>query len=402
MTNTILRTITFLIALAAVMLPASARDVSLDKIYISGKSPFLSRLNEAKFDAYIAAGARIADSDVAFCGWSSGSALVYVNDLDSHFDVYEMFLSSHVKRKIATVRGAVVYATIARNGKYLFAKSLVAEKGKILPDSIFIVVSIRTGQVQEFLSRNQFVDFSATPFGGSYLRENTDGIREYYPDNGTSKNILPESLYKKVMNSDGAIIPFLSPDADKIALLNGGGGYYKTYIFDKGVKTAELGGVSGSTEFSWLDSTHIAYRSGAAGSFSLMIYSYADGTSFAVGDRTMNTNLSYSPYNGMITFLQDGCLSFYSLKLKKYDVFALEGEDAAFSPNANSFCSLFDRKLFVTQFETIKQKTIEMKRAASAVLEIYRGVKNDKSSFNNEYSAEYIARKESLYRRLSR
>lgn len=383
-------------------MPVSARDVSLDKIYLKSGSPYIERLAEAKVNSLNAVSARKIDSNVAFCGWSTASALLYVKDEETSFKVYEYYLTSGTRRFIAGGRGAVVHAVVPPNGKYVFVKSLVRVNNSVIPQGLFSVVSVRTQEVKEYSARSQFIDFAATAFGTSYVREDQKGISENFPESGSRKTILPRGSYLPAIDADQAVVPFLSPDASTVAVLNGGGGRYKAMFFRDGVSIGGMSGINTASEFIWIDSKTIAYRTGSPGNYYPALYSLQTGKSAIVGKKTMNTNISYSPVNGILSYLIDGCMSFYHIGNNVSETYPVEGEDVLFSPNGNLFCSLSGGILYVMQMELLKSRNIELRRAASKLEEIYQTVLSDKSAHENDFSREYLERKVKLYKEFSR
>jgi hypothetical protein len=378
------------------------RDVNLDTIYIKSASPYIARLTEAKADSLKAVSARRIDSNIAFCGWSTGSAVLYVKDEDSVFKVYEYYLSSGTRRFIAQGRGAVVHAVVPSNGKYILVKSLITVKNNIIPQGLFSVVSVRTSDVKEYSSRSQFIDFSATSFGISYLREDNNGISEYFPDGNSHKTILSRDRYYSLIDKDQAVVPFLSPDASTIAVLNGGGGRYKTLFFKDGNNVGTMSGVNTASEYLWIDSRTIAYRTGSPGNYFPAVYSVDSGKSRMFGKKSMNTNISYSTVNGIVSYLTDGCISFYNVKADTSETYPVEGEDVLFSPNGNSFCALSGGNLYILQRELLKSRNIELRRTAVKILQLYRDALSDVSSHENDFSREYLERKVRLYGELSK
>jgi hypothetical protein len=379
----------------------SARDVLLDNIYIKKESSHLARLSESKADALRAASARKIDSGVAFCGWSTGSALLYVKDEDTAFSVYEYYLTSGTRRFVAKGRGAVVYASVPSNGKYVLVKSLVSGGKSAIPSGLFSVVSVRTGAVKEYSARSQFIDFSATAFGASYVCEGSGGIEEIYPENASNRIVLSRERYARLMTKNQAVVPFLSPDASTVAVLNGGGGRYRAYFFKDGNISGEMDGVNTASEFVWIDSRTVAYRVGSPGNYFPALYFPDTGKSVMIGKKTMNTNISYSPVNGIVSYLLDGCVSFRSMKDGNTETYPVEVEDVIFSSNGNSFCGLNGGNLYVMQRETLKIRNVELRRVAAETHRRYLEALRDSAAYENDFSREYLERKVELYGELS-
>ena len=114
----------------------------------------------------------------------------------------------------------------------------------------------------------------------------------------------------------------------------------------------------------------------------------------------MNTNISYNEYNGIISYLTDGTISFWK-QGSDSEIWPLEGEDVIFAPGGNSFCTLYNGRLLIVQKEKMKSKIIELKRTALRILTIYTTLKNNPADWENTYSGDYIRRKIAIYEKLT-
>ena len=380
--------------------PAAARDVNLDGIYIKKSSVYSTRLSDAKLDLYQAAGASFADSNVSFAGWSSGSRLIYVRETAADTQVVEYFPSSRSSRIIASIRGAAVYAQIPSGGSWAYIKMMVPGKD-IVPDYVLCVVDLRSGTVQRYPSKHLFIDYAVSRYGESFVTEEGNVLTERFPATGRTLSLLNRAQYGSVARKDALLAGFPSPDARRILVLSGGGGNYDAAVFENGRKTFAVEGVSSAAELLWIDNQRLAYREGSPGHFTVKIFNCADGSAMSLGGPTMNTNISFSQYNNLLTFLSDGAVSFYHVRSGAQEIYPLEGEDVAFAPGGNIFCTLYGGRLFIVQREMMKSRSVELRRAAQKILGLYRELLKTPGDFENIYSREYIRRKIDLYAKLT-
>jgi hypothetical protein len=376
----------------------SARDVNLDAIYLK-KSPVLSRIHDAKLDLFARAGAAYVQSGVSFAGWRSGDSLVFCIESDDNTGVYEFYLPTRAVRFLTRVDGVPLCASVS--ARYLYLKTARVRGIEVIQR--FCVIDLSNGNKQSERVPQLFIDYSITPFGTSYMREGRDGVMEYFPDSARTRLVVPKSVYAGKTSAGQTVIPFLSPDGMRTAILIGGGGSYRALVVERGMIIREFGDVSSSVEFAWVDSSTVSYRSGGPGNYRMTVRSVdpaGDGTVRTIGRKTFNTNFSYCPSNGFVSFLQDGCVAFASVRSNELEVFPFEGEDVIFSPNGNNFISLYRGRLFVLSRETMKKRIIDMKRAGAKLLSIYREARLDRSLWENDFSSEYIDRKIGIYSRL--
>ncbi|HEY1405801.1 MAG TPA: hypothetical protein VF857_04250 [Spirochaetota bacterium] len=373
-----------------------ARDVNIDAIYLK-QSPLLTRIVDTKLDLFSRAGATLAADDVAFAGWKSGDSIVFCRESDGKTLVQEIYLPTRGQRHIANIPGAPLCVSVT--GRYCLTKSAQANLLSVKP--FFSVLDMTSGNVKSERTGELFLDFSISPFGSSYLRDTKDGITEYFPDSSRNKTLIRRELYSNQIKPGHTVTPFLSPDGGKIAVVIGGGGSYHALVYDKGALIRDIPGISSAGEFAWIDSSTIVYRNGSPGYYRLVLISLADNLTREVLRRTLNTNFSYCPANGLLVALEDGCITFRAARSSLIETYPLEGEDPLFSPNGNSLATLYAGKLFIVNREVMKKKLIEMKRTAGKLLELYREAKRTDSLWENDFTAEYLDRKIELYHRLT-
>ena len=379
---------------------ALARDVDLDGIYVKKSSKFLSRLVGAKLDLYAAVGAVPVADGVAFAGWSSGARLVYVREQSDRISLMEYYTSSRRFGQVASLSGGVTYARMPVNGRYAYMTLLDQGKG-IVPESFFVTVDLRSGNVKKYPSRSVFVDYGVTRYGESFIREEGDGLVETFPDMMKKRTVLSRSQYAAYVKKNRAVIAVPSTDFRRVLVLSGEGGSYDAAVFEDGRMTGRIDGVGSCVDLCWIDNKSIAFRHGAPGLYGVRLYSCVDGTTSRIGAPTMNTNLSYSEYNGLLSYLTDGALTFCRVSGGEPEIWPLEGEDVSFAPGGNSFCILYGGRLFIVQRETMKSRAVELRRCAVKVLSVYRDLAGSPQDWENSFSRDYIARKIALYERLS-
>lgn len=378
---------------------AAARDVDLDGIYLKDGSMYRSRLFSAKLDQYAAVDAVLVSGNVAFAGWSSGARIVYVKEASGSVSLEEYFPSSRRTHTVAEIPGGVVYARIPVNSRYAYLSMLVQGKS-VIPESFLTLVDMRNGDCQKMPSRSIFVDYALSRGGSSFTHEEGNALWEIFPDTGRRRSLLTRDQYSSVARKNVVTIGIPSPDLRRILVLAGDGGSYDGAVFEDGVLTRRIEGISSCVDLTWIDNRRIAYREGGPGQYVLRVYDAVDGTSFIAGSRTMNTNLAWCEYNGILSSLTDGALTL-RYKDGRTELCPLEGEDAVFSPGGNAFCLLYNGRLFIVQKEKMKDRTVELRRAAVNVLSVYRDLLSAPGEWANTFSGDYIRRKISLYEKLT-
>jgi hypothetical protein len=377
-----------------------ARDVDLDGIYIRKSSQILPRLTGAKLDLYAAAGATLAADGVSFAGWSSGARIIYTRETSDRVALMEYFTGNRHTGTIASVDGGVVHARIPVNSRYAFL-SVLAQGKAAIPESFFVTIDNRSGEVKKYPSRSVFVDYGLSRYGASFIREEKNDLVETFPDTLRRRTVLTRSQYGSVSKKNAVTTALPSPDFRRVLVLSGEGGSYDAAVFEDGVMIRLVDGVSSGVDITWVDNKLIAYRTGSPGNYSVRLFNCTDGTSSRIGERTLNTNISYCEYNGTLSYLTDGAISFCKAASGQTEVWPLEGEDIAFAPGGNSFCALYGGRLFIVQRETVKSRAVELRRAAAKVLAVYRELLAAPAEWENGYSREYLVRKIALYEKLS-
>lgn len=376
---------------------AKARDINLDEIYLRKSSRFPHKLAIYKLDVYQTAGALFIDRDVIFAEWASGHELYYLSEFPGQLTniLYHYHLGTHRKAELIRIPGVITAMKIAPGGGFIVMKRLVQDAG-VIPRGETLFYFPRTGQLETKKSPHGFLDFSISPEGNSIIYETPGGFLELQPDSGTKRQIIARERYADIASSTNPSIAFCSPDRSSYLVISGGGGSYSAKLIGKR-REAILRGITSASEVAWVDSNRIAYRSGGAGSFSVMLYNASNGTVGTLITHSYNTNLQYSGHHSCLSFLKDQVIHIYTLPDKKLINTGMEGEDVSFSPLGNRFLSLINHRLFVVNLDTLRKKRIDLKKPWERILTGYRELHGAKNEWDNEYSLDYINRKIHMY-----
>jgi len=375
-----------------------ARDINLDAIYINTDSRLYERLLESKIDAYREAGSRFVDRDVIFACWGDGFTLLYVKELPLLNIIRSFNRTTGRGAELFRITGTITAFRCTLNGRYLFLKRLVAVRGSI-PRGETLVLDVRSKTVKTIESSYPFIDFSLAPGGTSLLYENGKGIVEYLPDTGAARVAIPRSEYAVIATAGAPAIAYLSPNRKKAVVVSGSGGSYRSRIIVPG-SAWPLPGVTSASEICWVDNNRLAYRTGESGNYSVRLYDTVTRKSVPIVRNSLNTNLHFSVFPKMISFLQDQIICFHDLRGNESVNTGLEGEDISFSPDGNRFVSLYLKKLFLTSVATIRKKNIEMGKIGQRISSLYRQILGSPGDLANEYSSEYVRKKLSAYDRI--
>jgi hypothetical protein len=369
-------------------LSVSSRDINLDEIYINNDSSSYKRLINLKLNAYKITKATTIDNRVMFAGWSSGKRLVYVKEyINSDVNyVYEYYPASRIRRRLHKINGAIIHAKLSQNGHFLFLKNLIIN-GRSIKNQL-VIVNLRKNSYHTRRSNTVLTDFTVSFYGDTIFYETERGICQYFPDQRREKLIIPKRQYSHLFSSKNTTLIFPSPMDDKILFINGGGGSYKAYLYHKNNFT-KVSGITSAREITWIDNNHFSYRGGYLGNYSVFVYNAITKSNFNLVKRSLNTNITHTPYDNYITFLQDGIISYYYKTNNMLRFMPMEGEDILFSPSGNYFLSLYNRNLFLTSLTSIKQHKRELNQNAREILNQYKIIQADYSVQENSYSRNY-------------
>ena len=377
-----------------------ARDINLDAIYVNPASRLYDRLLEKKIEAYQAAGSRFIDRDVIFACWGDGFTLLYVKELPQLNVIYSFNRSTGRTAELFRLTGTITAFLNSANGKYLFVKRIVAGSGAV-PRGETLVLNIPAKTARLLQPSYPFIDFSLAPGGNSILYETGDGIIEYNPDTETRRVTVRRSEYAGIATAGAPSLAYISPNRTKTIIVSGSGGSYRSKIIVPGA-TWSIPGVTSASEMHWVDNTSLVYRMGDAGNYSVRLYDTVTRKGSSLMENSLNTNIQFSVFPKMISFLKDQVIYLHDLRTNESVNTGLEGEDVSFSPDGNRFISLYLKKLFLTSITTVKKKNIEMTKIARQIISLYRELLESRSDLSNEYSAEYIRKKLSVYGRMDK
>jgi hypothetical protein len=86
-------------------------------------------------------------------------------------------------------------------------------------------------------------------------------------------------------------------------------------------------------------------------------------------------------------------ITVFSRDLKKRIDTGIEGEESFFSPDGVKFTSIYLGRLYINSLSMVQKYRIEIRRNAETLLSLYRHAAKDKSSWQNDYTSQYIGKK---------
>lgn len=384
------------------MNPLFARDVDIDRIYISNGNSFLGKLSELKHKSYRIIDSVHVDSTVIYASWFPGNRIIYVKEYfrSGTNEIFEYSPVSGRRKKIAFVRGAVVGVKNSLNGRYLFLK-LIHIQGFSIKCEI-AMVSLGDGTIIRKQNMSALPDFTVSIHGDKLYYESQSGIMEYQPEDGSEKLCVPEHKYRNFLGRNNPTLAYFSSVANRVVLINGGGGQYRSLLIDSDGAQFPVQGTTSASELYWIDNHRFVSRHGGPSSYTVSEYDVESASYSTLAGPSLNTNISYSAISQRIAFNIDGIIAVYFIDSKLTKFLPLEGEDVFFSPDGQFFVSLLGKRLYLSRYDALGDEYIELKRNASEILELYRRIRLYKENLLNEYSDYYIDRKISVYQKLAR
>ena len=390
--------IIFLISLLMINVPLFARDIDLDRIYINPSSQIYKEITEAKEHLYSQIFSLQIDTGVIFSAWAGTGKVIYIKEIDTLNIVYEYSRGTNRSREIHRFRGNVTVAMLNPAGTLLAVKNLFYSSGKPLSQNIYIDTG--SGAVKTENSKAMFKDMTFYPAGDSLLIHEAGGIVKYSPFTGTRELILPGSLYNDIIEAGSTVTAHLSPDRRKKAVIAGGGGQYRGRLFTES-GTGNITGVSSSLDLQWIDNNSFVFRSGYAGNYSVKIFDTAAKRNRTLISSTLNPDIHYSHEAGIITFLHNQIINLYYTKTGRTLNTGIEGEVVYFAPDSSRFTSIYLGKLWLTNINMLLRRSIEIRRHARSMADLYTRAMQDKSVHENDYTLNYIKLKINLYKNIS-
>ena len=377
-----------------------ARDINLDEIYIKSTSRYLQKLILEKLDTYQKINAVFVDRDVIFASWLSGDEVLYIKENPSLNQniIYIHKLNKRISYELNRVHGVITVARLSHNGRYLILKRLM-QKGRKTLYGEMVILNIKTTKMTKMKMPYFFLDFSIPFEGNSIIFERKNRIVELSLDTRITSELIKRSLYSDIVMQTNPSIAFPSPDRKNILVINGSGGNYRSkVIHDRG--SFKIDGISSSSEIYWIDNNRIAFRKGSVGNFSVVLYNTRNKNITTLLKKTYNSNLNFCLHPMTLSFLKEQIIMLYDIYQKKIFTTGIEGEDVSLSPIGSSFTSLFLKKLFIVNIDTLKKSKIELRRSWRSILLNYKNLNKRKKDFNNVYTKQYINRKINVYNRL--
>jgi hypothetical protein len=376
-----------------------ARDINFDSIYLNNDSDLSQKLIHYKIDTYEKAEAQFIDKKVIFADWTSGSDIVYIKEFSRINIVYTYNRKHRTKEEIKRVKGTITTAKASPNRKYLFLKIIIIQSNGY-PLGKTVMLNIASKEMRQLPGEYPFLDFSLSPSGNSLLYQVKNGIMELYPESQIKKLLHNKNDYKNVLTPGSPVVAFLSPNRKKSFIVSGEGGNYRAKILD-GHKQKNINGISSIGEIYWLNNKSLIYRKGSPGYYTVNIFDIQKNSEKKVFGPTFNSNITYSKYPGIITFLQDQVIQVYDIRAGNLFNTSLEGEDVKFTPDGSRFISLLNKKLFITKLNILKRKKLEIKKPVKKIFKIYNKLLANKDHWSNNYSLDYLKRKILIYKKLS-
>jgi len=374
--------------------PLFSRDIDLDRIYINSSSSLYRQITASKEKLYSEIFSIQADSGVIFAAWTDADKLLYIKETDSLNILYEYAWKSGKKRELNRFRGNVTSAMLSPAGHLLAVKILFYSSARPVSQNIYINTS--TGLLKKENSQAMFRDMTFYPGSDSLLRNGKDGIYRFSPFSGSRERIIQDKIYMDMDYPGRVISAHLSPDKTKKVILAGAGGSYKARLFT-GSGTFNISGVSSNLDLLWLDNSRFAFRSGAAGNYSVKIYNTASGRGQSLITGTLNPDIHYSRKAGILTFLDNQVINIFYADNGRRIHTGLEGEVVYFSHDSSRFSSIYSGKLWITSLNMLLRRGIEIRRRAGKTEALYKEALKKKEIHENSYSAEYIKLKIKLY-----
>lgn len=392
-----IKKISAIILLFTVNVPLFPRDIDLDAIYLEKNSPVYRQITSAKEKIYADISSLFIDSNVIFAEWSSGDEIIYIKEFSGINIVYKYIKSGRTRNEIARFTGSVTSAQLSKNGNYLYAKTLFYND-EAEATSETLIVDISSKSITKKKSSYLFIDFTLHPSGYGFIHQTARGLVREDTSAGGSRLILPGENYRDMSTSGDPVLAFISPDEKKTLLISGNGGTYKTRIITPAGQ-ADLNGVSSNSDIRWIDNNRVLYRSGGGGDYSVRVYELSSGKSKEIQSGTMNPDINFSVFPGLITFLDNQMIVIVTRDLKKRTDTGIEGEESYFSPDGRKFTSIYLGKLYVTSLNMLEKYRIEIRRNSEDLSRLYRKAADTKTAWANDYTPEYISKKIRLYDR---
>lgn len=385
-----------IIALSSTIL---ARDIDLDKIYLTPTSNVYRDLLLTKLDNYQKTGAVFIERDIIFSEWINGNELFFIIEKGERNFLCSYNLISREKTKIAEINGTISSARLTGNKKYALVKRVFIGED-LYPRSELIAIYLKKGTIKKFSSGYPFQDFTIETANSRFIMSSSKGLIEYDLDNSTEKTFISNNLTKSDISD--LTLGHISPDHQQCIIVSGGGGSYKADWWRKGEAglLTELDSFSSATELYWLDNQTIAGRTGGAGDYSITLYNLISRKKTPLIRGSINTGLTWSAEAGILVFLDEQTINYYFSKNGKSFDTGLEGEEVYFSPDGQNFSALLYSKLLIVNRKNLEANRLSLKKGWGKIISLYQSALSNKAYWENEYTESYLKKKIDVYKGL--
>lgn len=392
-----IKKISAIILVLMLNVPLHSRDIDLDAIYLKKDSILYGQITSAKEKLYSGISSLFIDSNVIYAEWANGDEIIYIKEFSGINVIYKYTKSSRSRVEIARFSGGVTSAVLTKNGNFLFAKNLFYNDDAEAV-SEFITVDINSKELSKKKSGFLFLDFTLHPSGRYIVHETGKGIVKTDIESGFSSLVISKERFGDISAGGDPVLAFISPDEKKTVLVSGNGGSYKTKVLTSSGQIV-LNGISSCTDLRWIDNSRFVYRSGGGGDYSVKVYDISTGKSKEIISGTLNPDINFSEIPGLITCLDNQLITVVSRDFKKRIDTGVEGEESYFSPDGRKFSSIYLGKLYVSSLNMVEKYRIVIRRNAEDLLKLYRKAAVTESSWESDYTPEYINKKIRQYDR---
>ena len=375
--------------------PLFTRDIDLDAIYIDRNSSLYRQIVTAKEKIYSGISSLFVDSNVIFAEWSGGNDIIYIREFSGTNILYRYMRSTRKKEEITRFPGTVTSAFLNRYGGTLFVKTLFYND-EAEPESELISVDVKTGAVSRNKSGHLFLDFTLHPSGYGIVCQTGEGIVRMDSPGGDGKILVTGGSVKDFSTGPDPVLAFISPDEKKTVLVAGSGGSYSARVLTPS-GSLDVDGVASCSDIRWIDSSRFVFRSGGAGDYSVKVFDISSGRSRLLISGTLNPDINFSEIPGLITCLDNQMITVFSRDLSRRIDTGIEGEESFFSPDGGKFTSIYLGRLYINSLNMVQKYRMEVRRNAEMLLALYREAVKEKSSWQNDYSTVYLAKKIKQY-----
>ncbi len=374
-----------------------SRYIDLDSIYIKDCSMF-NDLQANRLLSYRKCGSALVSPSAVFSQWVDGDKIAFISE-KGPVSIVNMY-SRKEKRSVELYRfsGTTTCALLSGNRRYLFIKSVTTGRSGV-PLSHFYSLGLSDSSLIKYKSSYPFLDFSVLTATENYITAAATGLSLHSPESTRKEGIAISEKEKEFLrNSESNILCLISPNRRNRLLMSGSGGYYKALIAKDGSLRNITGIIGSSAETHWLDNRVIITRTGSPGHLSAELIDAHTGTRRSLIGSSFNTGITYSPYPGIVSILDNQIIRLYYHPSGRALNTGLEGEDVFFSPDGLHFTSIISGKLYVTRLQKTVLNRSELVSMSQKQIRLYNRLLQKKKLWQNQFTGDYIQSKISSYR----